>query len=99
MVPPMALDPSQLPNDVASLKAMVIAANKNTLEAEARTKLLDAEVENLKLTIAKLQHRLFGPSSEHVRLIDQLELQLGELVELTARAPKGRAPNAYSCAR
>src|SRR6516162_5371009 len=76
MVAPMTLDPSQLPNDVASLKAMVIAANKSTL---------DAEIENLKLTIAKLQHRRFGPSSEHARLIDQLELQLGELVELTVQ--------------
>ena len=81
----MTLDPSQLPNDVASLKAMVIAANKSTLEAEARAKLLDAEIENLRLTIAKLQHRRFGPSSEHARLIDQLELQLGELVELTVQ--------------
>src|SRR6516165_1850525 len=85
MVAPMTLNPSQLPNDVASLKAMVIAANKSTLEAEARAKLLDAEIENLKLTIAKLQHRRFGPSSEHARLIDQLELQLGELVELTVQ--------------
>jgi len=85
MVAPMTLDPAQLPDDVVSLKAMVIAANKSTLAAEARAKLLDAEIENLKLTIAKLQHRRFGPSSEHARLIDQLELQLGELVELTAQ--------------
>jgi transposase len=85
MVAPMTFDPAQLPNDVASLKAIVIAANKSVLEAEARAKLLDAEIENLKLTIAKLQHRRFGPSAERARLIDQLELQLGELVELTAQ--------------
>src|SRR5262245_27655842 len=85
MVAPMTLDPSQLPDDVASLKAIVIAANKRVLEADARAKLLDAEIENLKLTIAKLQHQRFGPSSERARLIDQLELQLGELVELTAQ--------------
>jgi len=81
----MTFDPAQLPDDVASLKAMLIAANKSAVEAEERTKLLDAEIENLKLTIAKLQHHRFGPSSERARLIDQLELQLGELVELTAQ--------------
>jgi transposase len=78
----MTFDPAQLPDDVASLKAMLI---RNALEAEARVKLLDAEIENLKLTIAKLQHQRFGPSAERARLIDQLELQLGELVELTAQ--------------
>src|SRR5262245_55535043 len=81
----MTFDPAQLPDDVASLKAMLIAANKSAVEAEERTKLLDAEIENLKLTIAKLQHHRFGPSSERARLIDQLELQHGELVELTAQ--------------
>jgi transposase len=81
----MTFDPAQLPDDVVSLKAMLIAASKSALEAEARAKLLDAEIENLKLTIAKLQHRRFAPSSERARLIDQLQLQLGELVELTAQ--------------
>jgi transposase len=85
MVAPMTFDPVQLPNDVASLKAMLIAANQSALAAEARAKLLDAEIENLKLTIAKLQHRRFGPSSERARLIEQLELQLGELIELTVQ--------------
>jgi hypothetical protein len=33
MVAPMTFDPAQLPDDVASLKAMLIA---NALEAEAR---------------------------------------------------------------
>src|SRR5262245_14557104 len=67
--------------DVAALKAMLLAANKRAAEAEKRERDLDAEVENLKLTIAKLQHERFGPSSERARLLDQLELQLGELVE------------------
>jgi hypothetical protein len=74
----MALDPSQLPDDVAALEAMLIAADKNARD-------LDAEIENLKLTIAKLQHERFGPSSERARLLDQLELQLGELVEHVAQ--------------
>jgi|SRR5262245_16817067 len=82
----MTLDPAQLPDDVVSLKAMLIAANKWALDAEARTKDHDAEIENLKLTIAKLQHDKFGPSSERgARLLDQLELRPGELVESVAQ--------------
>jgi transposase len=75
----MALDPAELPDDLASLKAMLIAADKHVRD-------LDAEIENLKLTIAKLQHERFGPSSERARLLDQLELQLGELIEHVAQA-------------
>jgi transposase len=70
----MAFDATELPNDIAVLKALLIVANK-------RTRDLDAEVETLKLTIAKLQHNRFGASSERTsRLMDQLELQLDELV-------------------
>ena len=53
----MAFDATELPNDIAVLKALLIVANK-------RTKDLDAEVETLKLTIAKLQHNRFGASSK-----------------------------------
>src|SRR5262245_21648505 len=75
----MTLDPAQLPDDIVSLKAMLIAAAHRVND-------LDAEIENLKLTIAKLQHEQFGPSSERgARLLDQLELQLGELVERRAQ--------------
>jgi transposase len=82
----MVFDPLELPDDVAALKAMLIAANKRVAHAEKRERDLDAEIENLKLTIAKLQHEQFGPSSERARLLDQLELQLGELVEHVAQA-------------
>jgi transposase len=75
----MTLDPAQLPDDIVSLKAMLIAAARRVND-------LDAEIENLKLTIAKLQHEQFGPSSERgARLLEQLELQLGELVERRAQ--------------
>ena len=57
-----------LPDDIASLKAMVLAQ--------------DQLIEALKLTIAKLRHEKHGASSERGRkLIDQLELQLAELEE------------------
>ena len=59
---------------------------KRAVEAEARAHDLDAEIETLKLTIAKLQHDRFGNSSERTSvLMDQLELQLGELVERRAQ--------------
>ena len=86
IVSPMALDPAQLPDDIASLKAMLIEANRRATEAEARALDLDGEIENLKLQIAKLRHARFGNSSERTSvLMDQLELQLGELVERRAQ--------------
>ena len=64
----MTFDPSQLPDDIATLKAMVIAGGQ--------------EIEALKLTIAKMRRDKFGASSERgAKLLDQLELQLAELEE------------------
>jgi transposase len=75
---PMTLDPAQLPDDIATLKAMVIAAEKKASDR-------GLEIEALKLTIAKLQRNTFGASSESGRkLLDQLELQLAELEESMA---------------
>jgi transposase IS166 family protein len=75
----MVLDPAALPDDVAALKAMLIAEHK-------RAEDLNAEIETLKLTIAKLRQDRFGNSSERTSvLIDQLELQLGELMERRAQ--------------
>ena len=82
----MVFDAAQLPDDIASLKAMLIEENRRAAEAEARVSDLDAEIENLKLQIAKLRHDRFGNSSERTSvLMDQLELQLGELVERRAQ--------------
>ena len=70
---PMTLDPAQLPDDIATLKAMVIAAERKASDR-------GLEIEALKLTIAKLQRNTFGASSESgKKLLDQLELQLAEL--------------------
>jgi len=74
----MTLDPAQLPDDIATLKAMVIAAEKKASDR-------GLEIEALKLTIAKLQRSTFGASSESgKKLLDQLELQLAELEESVA---------------
>jgi transposase len=82
----MVLDPAALPDDVAALKALLLTEHKRAVAAEARAHDLDAEIETLKLTIAKLQHDRFGNSSERTSvLMDQLELQLGELVERRAQ--------------
>ena len=82
----MLLDPAQLPDDIAALKALLIAADNRAVVAEARATGLDGEIENLKLTIAKLQHGKFGNSSERTSvLMDQLELQLDELVARRAQ--------------
>ena len=79
MVLRMPLDPAELPDDIAALKALLVAASLKVDD-------LDAEIENLKLTIAKLQHGQHGNSSERTSvLMDQLELQLGELVERRAQ--------------
>ena len=79
MLPRMALDPAHLPDDIAALKAMLVAAS-------VRADDLDAEIENLKLLLAKMRHDKFGASSERTSvLMDQLELQLDELVARRAQ--------------
>lgn len=88
----MRLDPTRLPDDIAMLKALLVAEHAARLAsdaradaAEARSVDLDAEIANLKLTIAKMRRAAFGASSERgERLLDQLELQLAELVERQA---------------
>src|SRR5258706_13241168 len=76
----MALDPASLPNDIAALKALLIAADARAID-------LDGQIAQLKLTIAKMRRNNFGASSEKgARLLDQLELQLDELVASAAEA-------------
>ena len=73
--------PESPPDDVAALRAALAAAELARQEAEARATGAEAMVAHLKLLIAKLKHDRFGASSERSRkLIDQLELELGELV-------------------
>ena len=80
----MSSFPEIVPDDVATLKAALLAERSARLEAEARASGAEAMVAHLKLLIAKLKRERFGPSSEQQRrLLDQLELQLEEL-EATA---------------
>ncbi|MGJ5134931.1 IS66 family transposase [Bradyrhizobium oligotrophicum] len=89
-----------LPDDVATLKALVLAgqaalteATAAQLAAEAKARNLEAEVrsrtlliEQMKFTIATLKHEQFGPSSERASVLEQLELELADLEEDAAEA-------------
>lgn len=69
----MMLDPAQPSDDITTFEVMVIVANIRAYEHHAGA-------ESLKLTIAKLKCDKFGTSSERgAKLLDQFELQLGEL--------------------
>ena len=89
-MPPTA---DSLPDDVATLKAMVIAAQAARLEAEAKARNMEAEVrarelliEQMKFTIKKLRHEQFGQSSERHAVLEQLELSLAEMEEDASQA-------------
>jgi transposase len=78
-----------LPDDIAALKAALLAerARADIAQAEAavaRARQSDAEalVARQQLEIAKLRREIYGPRSERTRrLLDQMELQLEELEE------------------
>src|SRR5215207_9040301 len=73
--------PDTSPDDIAALRALLAAEQLARREAEARASGAEAMVVHLKLLIARLKRDKYGASSERGRkLIDQLELELGELV-------------------
>jgi transposase len=80
----MSADDS-LPNDVETLKSMLVAerAARSAAESEAQYRAL--LIEKLKYTIRKLRHERFGSSSERGALLEQLELQLADLEEDAAQ--------------
>jgi transposase len=68
----MALDPTRLANDIATLTAeLALARAQNADDA--------AMIAHQKLEIAKLKRQIYGPRSERAsRLIEQMELELEE---------------------
>jgi transposase len=95
-----------LPDDVATLKAMVIAAQAARLEAEAKARNAEAEVrarelviEQMKFTIAKLRHERFGQSSERSAVLEQLELSLADMEEDASQAEAAARIVANAAAR
>jgi transposase len=75
-----------LPDDVQALKALV-------LEQRAQLATRVAEIEQLKLLIAKFRRMQFGRSSERLdRQIEQMELRLEELQTAQAELPAAAKP-------
>jgi len=81
----MSADDS-LPDDVETLKAMLLSERAARLAAEADAQARMLLIEKLKLTIRKLRHEHFGQSAERGGLLDQLELQLADLQADAAQA-------------
>src|SRR6266852_2859513 len=75
-----------LPEDVATLQAMLRTERAARLAAESEAKLRTLQIEKLKYTIAKLRHQQFGQSSERGAILEQLELQLSELQQNASEA-------------
>ena len=91
----MSPPPTAVPDDLATLKAALLAERSARLEAEARASGAEAMVAHLKLLIAKLKRERFGPSAERSsKLLDQLELQLEELEATAAEDASATAAEA-----
>lgn len=85
--------PEPLPANLAEAHAMILALRAARLAAEAEAaaakqtqRLLDLEIERLKLEIARLRRHRFGTSRERSARLEQLELALAELQETVAEA-------------
>jgi len=82
----MATGPDILPDDLATLKAIILAQQSQIARLTASERAYDALVQSLKVTIARLRKQKFGASSEKIeREIDQFELLL-EDVEIAIAA-------------
>jgi transposase len=74
------LDPEALKALIRAQHAEILRQNQALLSKDEQLLSRDAEIEHLKLLIAKLRREQFGRSSEKLdRHIAQLELRLGEL--------------------
>lgn len=81
----MSADDS-LPDDVATLKSMLVAERAARLVAQGEAQHRALLIEKLQYTIRKMRHERFGQSSERGTLLDQLELQRADLEEDAAQA-------------
>jgi len=95
----MANAVDSLPDDVETLKAMVIAARVKALNAEAEAHALALQVEKMKFEIARLRHEQYGQSAERGALLEQLELQLAELEETASESETAAQIAAAAAAR
>jgi transposase len=87
VIPSLAMSADDsLPNDVETLKLMLVAERAARMAAEGEAQHRALLIDKLKYTIRKLRHERFGQSSERGTLLDQLELQLADLEEDAAQA-------------
>ena len=91
------LDAAHLPDDIAALKAMLLASEARVAHLSAELSTRTAEIEHLKLVLAKLRRMQFGRRSEKLdQQIEQLELKLEDLeaeqAVAEAKAPVDVAP-------
>ena len=93
----MDTEPADLPDDIAALKALVLAGRSELRAARALNSGMEAMIAHLKLEIAKLKREKYGQSAERAKLLDQLELQLEEL-EATATEDECAAEAAAAAA-
>src|SRR5438128_2324554 len=69
-----------LPDDVETLKLLLLARDAELAQARAEASSAEALIVHLRLMIEKLKRDLFGPRNERkARLLDQMELELEEL--------------------
>ncbi len=90
-MPAMTTDLAALPDDVQTLKAMIIARDAEAARMAASVRAYEALIQALKIKIARLKRQKFGPSSEKIqREIEQLELALEDL-EIACRSAEAGA--------
>lgn len=86
------LTATDLPDDIAALKAMLLASEAKVAHLSAELSTRAAEIEHLKLVLMKLRRMQFGRRSEKLdQQIDQLELRLEDL-EAEAAVAEAQAP-------
>lgn len=79
-MPDTASEIARLRAALAASESRAASAEAELVQARAAVSSSEAMIQHLKLEIAKLRREHYGQSSERrARLIDQLELQLGEL--------------------
>src|SRR6185295_20292500 len=87
----MPLTFDQLPDDIAALKALLIAKDAELTAAKNGLVVTQLTIETLKAKIAKLRREKFGASSERIeRVLAQLELALEEAETAKAEAIAAR---------
>jgi transposase len=91
----MPIDPSDLPDDIEALKALVLAQRESIALMERALAVRSMEIEQLNLQLSKLKRMQFGQKSEKLdRQIEQLETRLEDLLAEEGAAETEAAPDA-----